>query len=222
MRQMSARSWDILQCLMKDPFTAMTAQQLARKLGVSERTVRYEIAALSDWLGERGIALERVPRKGFFVASQDVARAAEIAFEGEDAPDAESVYLSAEQRANAIVAALLDETCPKTMAGMAEALGVSRATAARDLKRAGEWLASHGAPVVAMPHGGWSLEVSEYRRRQVMAEFVREGLGGYAGLLAASAADYDEEIRKKGFVCEEQLERMATALDRYLMRRTMT
>lgn len=216
MRQMSARSWDILQCLMKDPFTAMTAQQLARKLGVSERTVRYEIAALSDWLGERGITLERVPRKGFFVASQDVARAAEIAFEGEGAPDAESVYLSAEQRANAIVAALLDETCPKTMAGMAEALGVSRATAARDLKRAGEWLASHGAPLVATPHGGWSLEASEYRRRQVMAEFVREGLGGYAGLLAASATDYDEEIRKKGFVCEEQLERMATALDRYL------
>ena len=154
--------------------------------------------------------------RGFFVASQDVARAAEIAFEGEGAPDAESVYLSAEQRANAIVAALLDETCPKTMAGMAEALGVSRATAARDLKRAGEWLASHGAPLVATPHGGWSLEASEYRRRQVMAEFVRKGLGGYAGLLAASAADYDEEIREKGFVCEEQLERMATALDRYL------
>ena len=108
MRQMSARSWDILRCLMKDPFSAMTAQQLARKLGVSERTVRYEIATLSDWLGERGIALERVPRKGFFVASQDVARAAEIAFEGEGAPDAESVYLSAEQRTNAIVSALLE------------------------------------------------------------------------------------------------------------------
>lgn len=216
MRQMSARSWDILQCLMKDPFTAMTAQQLARKLGVSERTVRYEIAALSDWLGERGITLERVPRKGFFVASQDVARAAEIAFEGEGAPDAESVYLSAEQRANAIVSALLDETCPKTMAGIADALGVSRATAARDLKRAGEWLSSHGVPLATVPTGGWSLEAGEYRRRQVMAEFVGEGLGGYAGLLAASAADYDEEIRKKGFVCEEQLERMATALDRYL------
>lgn len=216
MRQMSARSWDILQCLMKDPFTAMTAQQLARKIGVSERTVRYEIAALSDWLGERGIALERVPRKGFFVAPQDVARAAEVAFEGKGAPDAGNVYLSAEQRANAIVAALLDETCPKTVAGIADALGVSRATAARDLKRAGEWLASHGAPLVATPHGGWSLKASEYRRRQVIAEFVKEGLGAYIGLFAASAPDLDETNRERSFVCESQLERMATALDRYL------
>lgn len=216
MRQIGARSWDILRCLMKDPFSAMTAQQLARKLGVSERTVRYEVAALSDWLGERSILLERVPRKGFYIAPEDVARAAELVSEGEGAPDCERVYLSAEQRAYVIVAALLDETCPKTTSRIADDLGVSRASAARDLGRAAEWLSSQGTPLVTDPRGGWSLDADEYHRRRAMAEYVREGLGGYTGLYFAPPVGYEEAIREKGFVCEKQLEKVATALDCYL------
>lgn len=214
MRQASARSWDILRCLMKDPFSAMTAQQLARKLGVSERTIRYEVAALSDWLGERGVSLERIPRRGFSIAAADVARAAELVSEGDAAPDAKDVYLSQDQRAHVIIASLLDETCPQTLAGIAGMLGVSRTTAARDMRHASDWLASHGASLLPSRGGGWTLDVDECGRRHTMAEFIEMGLGGYAEILSrhASGPEADDDA----FVSETSLERAAEALGRYL------
>lgn len=214
MRQVSARSWGILKCLMKDPFSAMTAQQLARKLGVSERTIRYEVAALSDWLGERGIALERTPRKGFSICTPDVARVAELLSKSEVTPDAKAVYLSQDQRSQAIVAALLDDTCPGTLAGIAGALGVSRTTAARDMRHASEWLALHGVEVCPLNNGGWKLDVDEYGRRRAMAEFIEMGLGGYAGLMSLRPSEFDSNGTT--FASEAVIERAAEALGRYL------
>ncbi|WP_130811766.1 BglG family transcription antiterminator [Olsenella sp. Marseille-P4559] len=216
MRQMNARSWDILRCLMDNPFSAVTAQQLSRKLGISERTVRYEVAALSDWLGERGIVLERVPRRGFSIAMQDVARAAELVSQSNGVPDAKSVCLSGEQRMYAIVSGLLDETCPSTAADIACALGVSRTTALRDMERVAGWLRAHGVGLLDAPQGGWALDVSEYRRRQVMSDFVGEGFGVYANLFSVQGDASDCSVCERGFACEGELKRMAFALDRYL------
>lgn len=43
--------------LMKDPFGATTVRQLALALDVSERTIRYDLNALSGFLGAHGIVL---------------------------------------------------------------------------------------------------------------------------------------------------------------------
>lgn len=216
MKQASARSWDILRCLMKDPFSAMTAQQLARKLGVSERTVRYEIATLSDWLEERGIALDRVPRKGFSIAPDDVARAAELLFEGEGSPNTEDVYLTQDQRVHAIVSALLEESCPPTLADIASTFGVSKTTAARDMRRAKEWFSLHGVDVCAKDGANWSLDVDEYGRRRAMVEYIEMGLDGFAGLEAFQRGGDGFVGDEAAFAYEAYLERAAEALGRFL------
>lgn len=84
---MSPRAWSIFRLLMKDPFGVTTVRQLALNLDVSERTIRYDLDALSDFLGAYGIALQRVPHKGISISPDDVA-AAPIAFQAEMLPRA--------------------------------------------------------------------------------------------------------------------------------------
>lgn len=205
MRQLSSRQWDILSCLMTDPFSTFTAKHLARKLGVSERTVRYEVAELADFLAEQGIALRRVPHAGISIAPADVARAAEFMHEARPAAKAR-VYLSAEQRAWTIIAALLDQSCPHTFSSLAHALGVSKASVSRDMRSVEAWFAEHGVNLQVKEPTWYELNISGFMRRQLMVDVLSSGKGRYAGYFASQQTFADTCI----------LERATAALDTFL------
>lgn len=157
--------------LMKDPFGATTVRQLALALDVSERTIRYDLNALSGFLGAHGIVLQRVPHKGISISPDDVAAALDLI--QDEQKSGCGGYLSAEERERAIAWALLDGTCPKSLAGMAESLEVSRSTAKRDFDHAAAWFSRHGIPVCYDARVGWHLEADEYARRKTMVDFIQ-------------------------------------------------
>lgn len=157
--------------LMKDPFGATTVRQLALALDVSERTIRYDLDALSGFLGAHGIVLQRVPHKGISISPDDVAAALDLI--QDEQKSGCGGYLSAEERERAIAWALLDGTCPKSLAGMAESLEVSRSTAKRDFDHAAAWFSRHGIPVCYDARVGWHLEADEYARRKTMVDFIQ-------------------------------------------------
>jgi mannitol operon transcriptional antiterminator len=166
---MSPRAWSIFRLLMKDPFGVTTVRQLALNLDVSERTIRYDLDALSDFLGAYGIALQRVPHKGISISPDDVAAALDLIQDGREGG---REYLSAEEREQAIAWMLLDGTCPRSLAGIADGLEVSRSTAKRDFDRAAAWLSQHGTAVRYDAQAGWHIEADEYTIRKAMVDFV--------------------------------------------------
>lgn len=170
--------------LMKDPFGATTVRQLALALDVSERTIRYDLDALSGFLGAHGIVLQRVPHKGISISPDDVAAALDLIQDAQKSGC--GGYLSAEERERAIAWALLAGTCPKSLAGMAESLEVSRSTAKRDFDHAAAWFSRHGIPVCYDAKIGWHLEADEYARRKTMVDFIQSLPGNSADIIWGS------------------------------------
>ncbi len=171
MRQLNARAISVFGCLMEDPFSSVTALQIARSLGISERTVRYAISSLSDRLAQEGINLKRIPHKGFSFEPQDVARAAQF-FSELTGTSAGEVPLTATQRVWAIQYALLTQTCPHSLEEIGNRLGVSRTTAVRDMKRACSWLSQKGVKASHDSEAGWVLSVDEAQRRFLMVDLL--------------------------------------------------
>ena len=67
----------LLQMLCRNP-DPVPVRNLAEQLGVSERTVRYDLSLLEDWLKERDVRLKRVPQKGVCFDTKNREKAWEI------------------------------------------------------------------------------------------------------------------------------------------------
>lgn len=229
---MSPRAWSIFRLLMKDPFGVTTVRQLALDLDVSERTIRYDLDALSGFLRAHDIALQRVPHKGISIFPDDVAAALDL-IQAEQG-DSFSGYLSAEEREQAIAWELLDETCPRSLAAMADGLEVSRSTAKRDFDRAAAWLSQHGTAVCYDARAGWHIEADEYARRKAMVDFVESlpdstsiripdvqaGGGRFSSYAILDAADLETASARLAALCSLHGERLTDGsfqmLARYL------
>lgn len=217
---MSPRAWSIFRLLMKDPFGVTTVRQLALDLDVSERTIRYDLDALSVFLGAHGIALQRVPHKGISIFPDDVAAALDLIQAEQE--DGFSGYLSTEEREQAIAWALLDGTCPRSLAAMADGLEVSRSTAKRDFDRAAAWLSQHGTAVCYDARAGWHIEADEYARRKAMVDFVESlpdstsiripdvqaGGGRFSSYAVLDAADLETASARLAALCSIHGERL--------------
>ena len=49
----------------------ITVKQIADNLGISERTTRYDLSLLRDWLSEKNFDLKSVPKKGHYFEEND-------------------------------------------------------------------------------------------------------------------------------------------------------
>ncbi len=223
MQPLRTRCWDAFRVLMRDPFSAVTARQLAGELGVSERTARYDLDELSRWLGEQGVELRRVPRRGAFVDPDCVGAALGILREAEEDESARPLYLSGPQRTRAMVALLLSDACPATLAELADSYGVSRTTASRDFHRARAWLSERGAAARWLPAGGWTLEVGERRRRQLMLAFLEESLSTRSGLVMGEVCEPTPRTMGAGLLIDlSDLEGCASALEAFCAEREVS
>lgn len=183
MQPLRTRCWDAFRVLMRDPFSAVTARQLAGELGVSERTARYDLDELSRWLGEQGVELRRVPRRGAFVDPDCVGAALGILREAGEDESARPLYLSGPQRTRAMVALLLSDACPATLAELADSYGVSRTTASRDFRRARAWLSERGAAARWLcPQGDGRLRLVSDAGASLCSHFSRRAFRRSLGL----------------------------------------
>ena len=172
MRQLSARAFSVFGCLMDGPLASITAIQISRSLGVSERTVRYAVNELSTWLAEQNISLKRVPHKGFSFEAQDAARAAELFAELKNSLSSSARNLTTDQRVQAILYSLLMQTCPHSLEEIAQSTGVSRTTAVRDMKQACSWFSERHVTVSHDAKKGWDIVADEAQRRFLLMNLI--------------------------------------------------
>ena len=164
---------------------------LAADLGLSQRTVRYRLASVENYLRTWGAVLEKRRGSGLLVVAPPDIRA-DILDDLQGRSEAPKVY-APEERSRLLTAELL-WSFPELVSldDLHDELGVSKTSARRDLQLGEPWLERNGLAIVRRPGKGVGILGSERRVRQVMVQLLLEALP--SGLLSAYVRDDQEEV----------------------------
>lgn len=163
------RAKHVLLCLCQER-SAVTVGSLARRLGVSPRTVRYDLDLVEAWLWCHGFPLERKPKvgitlpvdgEGFDRISQCLGAMGEY-----------NNVLKPDTRVRLILAALLQRDEPVTTSRLAMDLQISRSTLQLSLVQVERWLATRGLKLVRKPNFGLKALGSEEAWRQASFDII--------------------------------------------------
>lgn len=171
---LSHRRRDLFRVLL-DGDGPRTLADLAARLKVSTRTVRYDLDHLEDYLKVQGLALRRRPRVGVWVETvgADAGRLAEELA----ARAAYDYILSPVERQQFILAWLLRAEAPVRIGDLAESLYVSRTTVFEDLKALERRLSRSGMRLERKPHVGVRLAGNEATWRRAAGDLLGEAVG---------------------------------------------
>jgi len=147
----------------------VTLEMLARRLGVSPRTVRTELDALEGWLSP-GSQLLRKPGVGITLtlSEEDHRRVLQ-----ESMPEKILQPFSAADRQRFIFLKLLqNDPGFQIMQQFADALYVSRLAVNKDLEEVEKLLSTYNLKLVRKPHYGIKVEGNEENWRKAIADYL--------------------------------------------------
>lgn len=171
MPYLTPRCFSIVHILMerREP---VTIAQLSRALHVSERTIRYDLDTLEDWLAEKGVGLIRKSRVGICLDPVSPGYGElDALFTG--GMDRQRIYSGGERQR--LIRRQLLSGRPQTLAELAELTNVSRSTAFRDLEETEDWLKARR--LVLIRGRCISCEGSELDARKALADMIYESYG---------------------------------------------
>lgn len=167
------RQKDIVLSLMKAK-EPVTAEWMAKELGVSDRTIRTEIKELQSQCSSLGIIIESVRGKGYLLNIKD-----NEVFEKEFNPNAneaidenQSDFSEQTNRVLYILKRFLLEKEPIKLESLEEELFVSKPKLQNDLKTVREILESYNLKLVSRPHYGTQAEGDEYMKRLCFSNYI--------------------------------------------------
>ncbi|MGQ9682453.1 MAG: BglG family transcription antiterminator [Anaerolineae bacterium] len=168
---------------------SLTAPEIASRLGVSPRMVRYDLRIVKGWLAQRGVRLIQKPNYGIrAMAPQELK--AKLRREL-DAISNRGLVFSPAERLRAIVLALLVSRGPLLAKELAHRLGVSPATVLADMRGVEKWLAQHGLQLLSRPRVGFYLTGRELSWRQAAVEGLMAAVEGHLLLGICTGSEID-------------------------------
>ncbi|MBO0962100.1 transcription antiterminator [Neobacillus sp. MM2021_6] len=169
----SKRQRDIVLSLMKEK-EPVTAEWIAKELGVSDRTIRTEIKDLQSQSSSLGSRIESVRGKGYLLEIKDYN-----VFEKEFSPNTndtiEEVQSDFSEQSNRVLYMLkrfLLEREPIKLESLEEELFISKPKLQNDLKLVREILESYHLKLVSRPHHGTQVEGDEYMKRLCFSNYI--------------------------------------------------
>ena len=143
----------------------VAASQLAARLGISARSIRYNLRLLESWLALRGARLTSSPRLGTSLDAPDEVRASllEEIKKGHAVP-----RFKLEDRPDALLFELLSSPTYLTASQLQQCISVSRGTLAQALSLARPWLLEHQLDLDRRPRLGTAVIGEEIRIRQAL------------------------------------------------------
>lgn len=165
---MTKRSYQLVRELLltRQP---LTLEALARRLGVSSRTVRTELDTLEGWLSE-GSQLIRKPGVGIALTLSEADHRRVLQ---ESMPEKILEPFSSSDRQRFIFLKLLqNDPNFHTMQQFADALYVSRIAINKDLEAVEKSLVSYNLNLVRKPHYGIEVQGSEENWRKAVADYL--------------------------------------------------
>ncbi|SHH74673.1 Transcriptional antiterminator [Caloranaerobacter azorensis DSM 13643] len=159
----------LLKIIEKD--SPIVVKTLSQELNISERTIRYNLNKIDDWLKSNGLApLNRIPGKGIF-ANQKQKKMIRDLLKNIDT----YFYVnSTEERKKIIALKLLESSKPITINDLENELLVSKNTVLKELKVLREWFKERGVELVSKPRIGYFLEGMENMKRRAVKELMTE------------------------------------------------
>jgi mannitol operon transcriptional antiterminator len=168
MADIDSRSALILKYLT-DLTNPVSAEVIARQVGLTSRAVRYRMPQISAWLEEAGAVLINKPRYGVFVsASRELKNRLHNKVGC-------SAYFSKEERVYLILFQLLSKAEPVIIKQLEVLLSVSRSTIVQDIIKVEEWLEDHGVALMSKPNHGFWVEGDEADYRDALLSCMLNG-----------------------------------------------
>lgn len=149
----------------------IVVRTLSSKLNISERTIRYDLKKIDDWLNSKEIRkLKRIPGKGISIHEEEKASIKELLKDF----GRYSYINSSEERKKIIALKLLDSKEPITIRGLQEELFVSKNTVLKEMKALKNWFEEHEVKLVGKPRIGYFLDGDENKKRSSVKELMTE------------------------------------------------
>jgi len=186
--QPGARCCAILRLLLRSN-APLPAAEIASRLGVTPRMVRYCLPEGRRWLRTQGLDLQAVAGSGMLVTAPDDVRTRSLCHLNRLGP----MLLPPKpaDRVRLLLLTLFAASEPMVLKQLERLLAVSRMTVLRDLRKAEQWLAAQGLQLLRKPNYGFKLCGDEYQLRRAIVDLVVES-ADEATLLSLCGSDPPE------------------------------
>ncbi len=168
---LNTRQLSILQLLLRQE-EPISAQKTGCCLGLSARTVRYNLPHLQRWLGNHDVLLVNKPKYGVFILATKDQRRILINMLNHNSPC--DFHLKQKNRCLWIEFELLNSGGPFKAGSFQYVLGFSHNTLAKDLLLVGQKLTEHGLTLKRVPGLGTFIEGPELQYRQRLISLICE------------------------------------------------
>lgn len=166
---MNKRQQEILQVLLSESNEYLLVQELADRIGCSEKTIRNDFKMVEEYLEKYSDALLiRKPGLGVCLEIKDYDKAS--LFNRLYAVRQDVSYVSDEERVLQIAYSLLMNVKAVTVQELAEQYFVNRATVKKDLNRIEKWLEELGLELILKQRVGLTVEGDERNKRKALAK----------------------------------------------------
>ncbi len=152
----------------------ITIKKIASNFGVSERTVRYDLDTIEDWLKERKIRLKKKSRVGVWIEGNEKCLG-ELK-EQLNLPLLYDHVYSFKERKKIILNTLFERQNPISIKELANRLNVSRTTIINDLNAIEEWLKRWDIKLLRKPNYGIKIICDEINWRKGVINYIYENV----------------------------------------------
>lgn len=166
---MNKRQQEILQFLLSESNEYLLVQELADRIGCSEKTIRNDFKVIEEYVEKHSDGL-LIRRPGLGVCLEITDYDKSSLFNKLYAVKQDIGYASDEERLLQIAYSLLMNVKPVTVQELAEQYFVNRATIKKDLDRIETWLEELGLDLVVKQRIGLTVESDERSKRKALAK----------------------------------------------------
>ncbi|MCC8076061.1 MAG: HTH domain-containing protein [Clostridiales bacterium] len=169
--RLTSRQVSIIQMLTKTGSEPITVSAIAKKLGVSSRTILRDMPAIEAWFAENNITFVRKPGVGLMLQEKPgtIRQIQELL----DAEQVKPAY-SRRERRRQLLGELLCAREPVKSYVFLSRFHISGGTLSHDLDALNDWLSVCGIQVIRRPGVGILLEGNEFGCRQDAANTAFE------------------------------------------------
>lgn len=170
--ELSTRDRQIIQ-IMLDSGEPVQSQEIAKRLGISTRTVQRSLPYLEEAVRKYGMLLIRNRGEGIYLSGTPTCRERLL----RSLPTGESVNpQDRQERQKYLLFSLLKEREPRKIFYYSDLMGVSETTIAGDIEALGPWLKQNNLDVVKKKGFGVYLRGKEQDYREAMRRFIEENI----------------------------------------------
>ncbi|MCM3141110.1 transcription antiterminator [Brevibacillus sp. MER 51] len=172
---LTTRSHSLLKVIL-DSYYPLKIKDVARDFQVSERTVKYDLENIRQWLKERNVILHSQPNKGLWITEEQEHRNA--LKENLQRDDSKTLILPQKDRVKHFLFILLLSDGYQRMNDLADHMGVSRNTVVADVKDAEKLLDGWRLELVTKQRYGVRVDGSERHKRYALENLIHDLLDG--------------------------------------------